>query len=222
VGLEVVDLVLESAPATDAVEADDRQRCETRDDDEELEHLGVDRGGQAAEGDVAEHDRGGDEQRDPQRPAEQGVDHLGQQNEVHTGDEQLGDREGQRVHQVCAGTETTAHELRHRSDLRAVVEGHHDDAEEDHRRDGADPEVVHRLHAVLDAVGGHADDLDGSEVRGDEGEAGDPGGQSAAGEEEVDGAGHPPLRSPADAEDEGEEECDQRVIDPAGVKPQGG
>ena len=151
-----------------------------RDDDEELQDLVVDRGRQAAEGDVGEHDRGRDDQGDPQRPAEQRVDDAAEQVEVDAGDQQLGDRERDRVDQVGAGAEPAAHELGNRPHLRAVVERHHHDAEEQHRRDRADPEVVHGREAELGAVRRHAHDLDGAEVGRDEGQAGDPGRQRAA------------------------------------------
>ncbi|MPM77568.1 hypothetical protein SDC9_124574 [bioreactor metagenome] len=100
-----------------------------------------------------------------------------QQVEVDAGDQQLGQRERQRVDQVCAGAEALAHELGDRPHLRAVVEGHHHDAQEQHRRDGADPEVVDGRQADLGPVGRHAHDLHRPQVGGDEGQAGHPRGE---------------------------------------------
>src|SRR5699024_9627012 len=82
----------------------------------------------------------------------------------------------------------------------------------------ADPEVVHGRHAELRAGGGHAHDLDRAEVGGDEREAGDPGGQGPAGEEELDRGGDAALGVPAHTEDEGEVQRDDRVVDPLGVE----
>ena len=69
--------------------------------------------------------------------------------------------------------------------LRDVVEGHHDDAEEEHRRDGADPVPVRGQDAVLVGRAGPAHQLERAQVGGDEAEARDPGRHLTAGEEEV-------------------------------------
>ena len=214
---ELGDLVLEALHAADAVQADEGQRQQRGHDDEELEHLVVDRRRETAERDVGQHDRGRDEQRHPERPAEQRVHDRAEQVEVDAGDEQLREGEADRVDEVGARAEAAEHELRDRAHLRAVVEGHHHDAEEEHGGDRPDPEVVHGRDAELGTVGGHAHDLDGTEVRRDEGEAGDPGRQRPAGEEEVDGVGHrSPCHDP-DAEDEDEVEGDDDVVDGIGV-----
>ena len=164
----------EAVPAADAVQAQQGQRQQPGDDHEELQHLVVDRGREPAEGDVGEHDRGRDEQRHPQRPAEQRLHDGAEQVEVDARDQQLREGEGDRVDQVGARPEPAEHELRDRAHLRAVVERHHHDAEEQHRRDRADPEVVDRRQPELGARGRHAHDLDRAEVGGDERQAGDP------------------------------------------------
>ena len=168
------DLLLEAAPAADPVEAEPDEREERGDDDEELQHLVVDRRREPTEGDVGQDDDRGDDEGQPQRPAEQRVDDRPEQVEVDAGDEQLRHRERDRVDEVRLLAEPPEHELRHRAHLRAVVEGHHHDAEEEHRGDGADPEVVDGRDADLGAVGAHAHDLDGPEVGRDEGQAGHP------------------------------------------------
>ena len=88
-----------------------------------------------------------------------------------------------------------------RADLGAVVERHHHEAQEDHRRDRADPVVVDRRDAVLGAVGADAQDLRRAEVGRDEGQAGDPRRQRAAGQEVVEARLDVALGDAADAED---------------------
>ena len=92
------------------------------------------------------------------------MDDRPEQVEVDTGNEQLGECKRDRVDQVRSRPESFEHELRHRAHPRAVVEGHHDDAEEDHCRDGSDPEVVHGRDADLGSICRHTHDLHGTEV----------------------------------------------------------
>ena len=207
------DLVLQAAVPADPVQAQQRERQQRGDDHEELEDLVVDRGRQPAEGDVGQHDEGGEDQGHPERPAEQRDHDAAEQVEVDPGDEQLRHRERDRVDQVRAGAEAAPHELGDRAHLGAVVERHHDDAEEEHRRDRADPEVVHGRQADLGAGGGHAHDLDGPEVGRHEGQPGDPGRQRATREEEVDRVRDPPTGHQPDREDESEVDRDDQVVD---------
>ena len=211
------DLLLEPTPAADPVQADDDERQQRGDDDEELQHLVVDRRRQATEGDVRQHDQRGDDERDPQRPAEQRVHDRAEQVEVDAGDEQLRDREGDGVDQVRLGAEPPEHELGDRAHLRAVVERHHHDTEEEHRRDGADPEVVHRRDADLGAVGRHPHDLDGAEVGRDERQTRHPRRQRAPRQEEVERVGDRPAGDQPDAEHEHEVHREDEVVDGTGV-----
>ena len=94
--------------------------------------------------------------------------------------------------------------LGHRAGSRAVVKRHHEDADEHHRRDRADPIEMARRDAVLRARGAHADHFLRAEVGGDERQAGDPGGNRAAGEEEVGARLDRPPQPEADAQDEHE------------------
>ncbi len=73
----------------------------------------------------------------------------------------------------------------HRVGLGDVVERHHDDAEEEHRGNRADPVPVRGEDAVLVGGAGPAHEFERSEVGADEAQAGDPGGHLAAGEEEL-------------------------------------
>ena len=212
--------ILQPLPAADAVQADNRQRCQRSDDDKELQHLVVDGSGQAAQGDVGQDDDAGNNERDPHRPAQQSLDDGGQQVQVHACDKQLGYGERNGIDQVRRATEALAHELWHGTHLGAVVERHHHDAQEHHGRDSADPEIVHGLEAILHAVGGHTDDLNRAQVRRNECQAGHPCGQSAAGEEEVDGGGNAGFGSPADSQDEEEVQGNEQVVHPGCVESQ--
>jgi len=124
------------------------------------------------------------------------------------------------VEEVRRVAETQAQVLRHRADARAVVEGHHHDAEEHHRRYGADPVEVNRCDAVLGAVGGLADDLQRAEVGGDEGKAGDPGGQRASGEEVVEAGLDVALGRESDPQDHDEIGDQDRPVDPVEIQPE--
>ena len=70
-------------------------------------------------------------------------------------------------------------------------------------------------------VGRHADDLDRAQVRRDERQAGHPGRQRPAGQEEVEAVGDPPAGGEPDAQDDGEVGGDERVVDDVRVELQG-
>jgi hypothetical protein len=150
--IALLDLVGQPAEAADVDERDGHERGERRQDDEELQDLVVDRGGEPAEGDVGEHDRRRHEDRGAYRPPQHEREHETQREQVHPADEHGRQGKGDRVEEVGGAAVTPAQPLGHRTDLRPVVEGHHHQPEEDHRRDRADPIEVHRGHAVLRAV----------------------------------------------------------------------
>ena len=102
--------------------------------------------------------------------------------------------------------------LRDAAYLGAVIEGHHDQAEEDHGRDRADPVVVQGRQTVLRTVGGHPDQFDGAQVGGDERQAGHPRGQRPAGEEEVEAGRHRPPGDETDSQHEDEIDDQDRVV----------
>src|SRR3954452_23838151 len=112
--------------------------------------------------------------------------------------------------------------LRYRSDLGAVVERHHHDAEKYHRRDGADPVVVDGRRPVLRSVGGLPEDLDGAQVRRDERQPRDPRRQRATGQEEVGRVRDGALEGEADADDEDEVDEQQERVDQAQIKVHSG
>ena len=216
----LADPVHQAVPAADVDEADDDDRQQRRDDHEELQHLVVDRRREAAEADVDHHDHARYDDADEQRPAEQQLEHERQRVEIHAGDQDRREREGDRVELVRRVVEAQAQVLGHRADLRAVVERHHHEAQEHHRRDRADPVVVDRRDAVLRAVGRHPDHLERAEVRGDERQAGDPGRQRAAGQEVVQARADVALGREPDAEHDGEVRRQDRVVDEVGVQPE--
>ena len=96
----------------------------------------------------------------------------------------------------------------------AVVERHHEQPDEDHGRDRANPVEVRRRDAVFGPAGAHADDFLRAEVRRDERQAGDPGGNRAARQEEVRARLRIALEHHADAQHEREIDQDDRVVDP--------
>jgi hypothetical protein len=210
-------LVLQPVPAADRLEPDDRERHQPGQDDEELQDLVVDGRRQAAQGDVDQHDRGGQHDGDWDRPAEQQPDDQGHGEQVDPGDQHGGHREAERVEHVGGVVEAQPQVLGDAADLGVVVERHHHDAQEHHGRHRADPVEVHRGDPVLGAVGGQPQDLQRAEVGGDERQPGDPGRQGAAGEEEVQpGVDLAPGRKP-DPQHHREVDSKDPVVDRARV-----
>jgi len=80
---------------------------------------------------------------------------------------------------------------------------------------------VECLLAVLGPVRALAEQLGGAEVGRHEGDAGDPGGEAAPGEQEVDAGGHAAPRDQPYPQDEGEVEADQDVVDEVRIDPLG-
>jgi hypothetical protein len=216
----VTDLGFQAAIAADAFQPDDYQRDQPCDDHEELQDLVVNRAGQTAECDVGQHEQRRDGDRQPDRPADQRVDDQRQGVQVHPGSQHRGRSERHGVEQVGGRVEAPEQELRHAAHPGPVVERHHDDAEEHHRRDRADPVEMHCRQAVLSAVRGHAQDLDGPEVGGDEGQAGNPGGQRPAGQQEVLAHGDGPPGHHPDRDDQDEIDRQDDVVKRVDMKPE--
>ncbi len=123
-------------------------------------------------------------------------------------------REGDGVQPARLLVEPQPQVLGHRVGPRAVVERHHEQADEDHRRDRADPVEVAGGDPVLGPRGGHADDLLRPEVGRDERQPADPGGDRPAREEEVLAGLHELLERKADPQHEGEVDQHDQVVDP--------
>ena len=167
-----------------------------------------------------QHQRRGDEDREGDRPAEHQVDDQRQREQVDAGDQHGRDGERAGVEGVGGLVEAQPQVLGDRADLGPVVERHHHQPQEDHRRDRAEPVVVDGGDPVLGAVGGLAEDLERAEVGGDERQPGDPGRQRAAGEEEVEvGLDRQPGDEP-DAQHDHEVDPQDHVVDRARMEPQ--
>src|SRR6185437_7798417 len=89
----------------------------------------------------------------------------------------------------------------------------HEQADEQHGRYRAQPIEVHRHDAVFGPRSAHPDHLLRSQVRGNERKAGDPYGNRAAGRQKVFTGGNLALDEPADAQNKGEVESEDGVID---------
>ena len=92
-------------------------------------------------------------------------------------------------------------------DAAAVVERHHVDAEEEHRRNGADPVEVGDVHPVLERIPGHPQQFEGTEVRREKREPGDPGAVLPARQKEIVLVRGETLEVVPDPEDEDEVEA---------------
>ena len=213
--------MLDSLPAAYVAEADPDERSEAGDDEEELQDFVVDGAGEAAEEDVAENDDGGDEDGDVEDVGvgddaveeAEGLDEQGHRVHGDAGGEHGHDGEGESVDGAGLLVEAEAQVFGHGAGLGAVVEGHHEDADKDHGGDGADPVEVAGDDAVLGTGGAHADDFLGAEIRGDEGETADPGGDGTSGEEEVVAGAHVALEGEADAQNEDEVDQHDEPVD---------
>jgi hypothetical protein len=111
------DAVLQPVPPADVHQAHDRERDQRGDDDEELQHLVVDRRREATEADVGGDDERRDDDADDDRPAEHELEHQRERVEVHARDQDRRDRERDRVEDVRGVVEPEFQVLRHRADL---------------------------------------------------------------------------------------------------------
>lgn len=103
----------------------------------------------------------------------------------------------------------------HRSSFRAVIERHHEDADEDHGRHGAEPIELAGHHAVLGAAGAHADDFVRSKIGGNECQRRDPRGDGTARQEEIGAGFRVSLKREPDAQDEHDIHRQHDIIDRA-------
>ena len=108
--------------------------------------------------------------------------------------------------------------LGHAAGLRAVVERHHEDGQEDHGGDGPDPVEMAGGDAVLCPAGAHADEFQGPQVGRDERQAGDPGGDGPAGLEEIGAVLHRALQRESDSQDEDDVDGKNCVVDNSPVR----
>jgi hypothetical protein len=217
--------VLDSLPAAYVAQADPDKRSEAGDDQEELQHFVVDGASEAAEKDVSKDDDCGENDGDVEDvlvgdDVVEEAETLDEQRHRIHGDARGEDGhggEGEGVDGAGLLIEAQTEELGDGAGLRAVVEGHHEDADEDHGGDGTDPVEVTGDDAVFGSGRTHADNFLGSKVGGDKGQSADPGGDGTPGEEEVIGGAHIALESEADAQNEGEVDQHDQPVDPGKI-----
>ena len=104
---------------------------------------------------------------------------------------------------------------RHRMRFTDVVKRHHHQAEKDHCRDGADPIPVRRHDAVFVGVARPAEQLQRAEIGGNKGQPGDPCRHFAARQEKFLARIREMLQVKSDAENKGEVNRDDEIIDRA-------
>jgi hypothetical protein len=206
---------LEPRPAADLLETEQHQRQEAEHDQEELQHLVVDGRPQSAHEDVDEDDdaRGGDAEvevpaQDRAQQRRQRVHRDPRRHHRHAG-------EGDGVEPARLLVEAQLQVLGHRARLRAVIERHHEDRHEHHRRDRAHPVEVAGHDPVLGARGRHPHDFLRAQVGADETQRADPGWQRAPRLEEILRSADALAQHDADAQHEGEVDREQGVVDDA-------
>jgi len=213
--------LLDSLPSAYVAQADPDERSEACDDEEKLEDFVVDGAGEAAEEDVAEDDDRRKKDRDVEDigvgddavEEPEGLDQKRHRVHGDAGGEHGHDGEGECVDGAGLLVEAEPEVLRDASGFRSVVEGHHEDADEDHGGDGADPIEMTGDDAVFGSGGAHADDFLGSQICADEGQAADPGRDRASCEEEVVAGAHVALEGKSDSQDEDEIDQHDQPVD---------
>ena len=110
--------------------------------------------------------------------------------------------------------EAHAQKLGDGAGLGAVVEGHHEDAHEDHGGDGADGVELGGFQAVLGAGCAHGNQLLPAHAEADEREAANPGRQRAPGLKKVLARLHARFEGIADAQHKGEVKQHDQPISP--------
>ena len=219
-------VALKPAPAAHVSQPQIHQRQKAGDDQKKLQHLVVDGAREPAEQDVREHDerRHRDArvedvagiQAERLKRAVKDVKELQQlRHRVHrnAGREHGHQRERHRVERARLLVEPQPQVLRHRPRARAVVERHHENPEEHHRGNRADPVEVARRDPVLRARRRHPDNLLRAEVRREERQPADPRGQGAAGLKKVGARLRGAPEREADAEHEREVDEKQRPVE---------
>ncbi len=179
------DASLEAAPAASFDEAEDRNQQCTCPDKDELQNFVEDGGTQAAEGDVNGDGARGDPDAKVDVPAENDFKDQGHGIHVDAAHEHGHEGEADGRKRAAGFSETQFQVAGHRVRFGNVIERHHDEREEEHGGNGADPIPVRGEDAVLIGGAGPAHQFEGAEIRGEETKAGDPGGHFATRHEEV-------------------------------------
>src|SRR5664279_1559304 len=143
------DLALEAADAASLNEGEDwQQECAAPDEDE-MQNFVKDGRAQAAEADVNGNRNGGDEDAEADIPAQYDLHDHGHGEHVDAAHEDHFDGEGEGGDAACRTAEAQVEIARDRVRFAHVIEGHHDQAKEDHGGDGTDPIPVSGEDAVL-------------------------------------------------------------------------
>jgi hypothetical protein len=179
------DAVDHALPAAGLDQAEEGDEEGAKPDEHELEDFIENGGEESAEADIDSDGDGGENDAEVDVPAEDDLHDLGHGVHVDAAHEDGHEGEGDGGKRAGGGTEAEQEVAGDRVGLADVVERHHDEAEEDHGGDGADPVPVGGHDAVLVGVARPAEQFERAEIGGDEGEAGDPGGHFAAGHEET-------------------------------------
>ncbi len=199
--------------AADVVESDEHQRQKSGNDEGKLEHLVVNGTGEPAEEDVAQDDDGRKQHGKVEDPSQrqtqhdkqtvedvQGLDEPGHGIHGDAGGEYRHHGKGTGIQRTGLFIEAKAEKLRHGTGLRAVVERHHEDADEDHGRNGTNPVEMAGCQAVFGSGGTHADDFLRAKIGTHEGQATDPGRKCAACLKEILAGLHVALEGNANAQ----------------------
>ena len=179
------DLGHEVVPSAGLDEAQDGDEHGAGPDEDELQYF-VDNGGaQAAQHDVDSDGDGADPHGEVDVPAQDDLHDDGHGVHVDAAHEDGHEGEADAGEAARALAEAKLQIAGDGVRLGDVVEGHHDDAEEEHGGDGADPVPVGGEDSVLVGRAGPAHQFERAEIGGDEAEAGDPGGHLAPGQKEL-------------------------------------
>ena len=204
-----------AGPSVRFDEAENRDEEGSKPDQEKLENLVKDRGEKTSSGDV---DSDG-ERRNPNAemnvPAEHDFHDYGHCIHIDARHEDGHERERDCAEAACGRAVTQLQVAGDGVRFRDVIKRHHDDAEEQHRGDRADPIPVRGEDAVLIRRARPAEQFERTKIRGEEAEARDPGRHLAAGEEKIFAAFGESSEVKSDGEHHGEVDDDDRHIDGA-------
>jgi len=156
--------LVHGAPAAHVLKPQVHHGRKPEHDHEELKHFGVDRRGQTAFKDIHQHHARANPQRHVVIPAEQLVEQLGQRIHRDARRKHGHYREGNRVERPHPLIEAHFQIFRHGARLRAVIEGHHEDRQKHHCRDGSHPVEMAGGDAVLGPAGCHAHQFQRPEI----------------------------------------------------------
>ena len=191
-------------PPTHVFQSEINDRREAEHDHEKLQHFRVNRRSQAAFQDINQNNAGANQQAEIVIPAKKLAEQFRQRVHRNARRENRHYGEGDGVQSADAFVKTHLQILRHRARLGAVIKGHHEHREENHRRNRADPVKVRGGDAVFRAAGGHADKFKRAEIGRDEGQAGHPRRNRARRREKIRRRFHVTRQHPADADDKGD------------------